>query len=241
MGAILTFESEANPWASFQANVVGTYNILEAARLFGVEKVMFTSSIGTFGMSPEPVMSDTTLQRPRDFYGVGKLYGEGLGRWYNKKFGLDFRGVRYNSVVGPVATPGHWDAAMILSAVAGRPYECRMPRNASTSFLYYKDAARAADMIMQAPKASMQMMNYNIGGIPRATPEQLEIEIKKHISSPVVTYPPVGQPGPMVSRTWDDSYARKEWGWQPEYDTVEKMVSDLIHELKAHPDFYALT
>ena len=49
LGAMLTFESEINPWASFQSNVAGTYNLLEAARLFNVEKVLFTSSIGTFG------------------------------------------------------------------------------------------------------------------------------------------------------------------------------------------------
>jgi threonine 3-dehydrogenase len=241
MGAMLTSASEANPWASFQANVVGTYNVLEASRLLGIEKMMFTSSIGTFGMSPDPVMSDMSLQRPRDFYGAGKLYCEGLGRWYNRKFGLDFRGVRYNSVVGPVATPGHWDAAMVLDAVAGKPYECRMPRNASTSFLYYKDAALAADLIMQAPKASIQMMNYNIGGIPKASPEQLEMAIKKLIPGAVVIYPPAGQPGqpgPMTPRTWDDSYARKEWGWQPQYDTVEKMVTDLIGDLKQHPELY---
>lgn len=111
MGAMLTSDSEANPWASFQTNVVGTYNILEAARLLNVEKMMFTSSIGTFGMTTDDKISDTSLQRPRDFYGAGKLYCEGLGRWYNRKFSLDFRSIRYPSVVGPgVATPGHWDA-----------------------------------------------------------------------------------------------------------------------------------
>ena len=82
MGAMLTSVSEDNPWASFQSNVVGTTNILEAARLFGVEQVMFTSSIGTFGVIEGDSLSDMTLQRPGSFYGIGKLYCEGLGREY---------------------------------------------------------------------------------------------------------------------------------------------------------------
>src|SRR3989304_5393979 len=166
MGAMLTSESEANPWASFQSNVVGTYNVLEAARLFGVERIMFTSSIGTFGSTigsfgtpVEDSLTDTTLQRPGSFYGIGKLYCEGLGRWDNRKFGLDFRGVRYPSVVGPgIATPGHWDAPMMMSAIAGKAYKCPVPEDITTAMLYYKDAALAADMVLKAPKEQIKMM-----------------------------------------------------------------------------------
>jgi len=239
MGAMLTSESEANPWAAFQANVVGTYNILEASRLLSVEQVMFTSSIGTFGMTSDDKLSDTTLQRPGSFYGVAKLYGEGLGRWYNRKFGLDFRGVRYPSVVGPgIATPGHWDAPMMLNAIAGKPYECRVPPNIPTAMLYYRDAARAADLILRAPKAGIKMMNYNIGGVPSATPKQVEMEIKKHMPKAVITYPE-GQPVSLiVGRAWDDSYARSEWNWRPEYSTIEQIVSAMVEEMLGHPELY---
>ncbi|MBI2849696.1 MAG: NAD-dependent epimerase/dehydratase family protein [Chloroflexi bacterium] len=238
MGAMLTSESEANPWAAFQVNVVGTYNILEAARLLDVERLMFTSSIGTFGMAAEDKLSDTTLQRPGSFYGVAKLYGEGLGRWYNRKFGLDFRAVRYPSVVGPgVATPGHWDAPMILSVLSGKPYECSMSPDTPTAMLYYRDAARAADMVLQAPKESINMMNYNIGGVPSATPKQVELEIKKHIPDAVITYVSRDESSIRLNtRAWDDSYARNEWGWRPEYATLEKIVSDMVREMRERPE-----
>ena len=166
MGAMLTGDSEANPWGSFQTNVVGTYHVLEAARLFGVKGMMFTSSIGTFDASLVPELSDTVLQRPRDFYGVGKLYCEGLGRMYRRKFGLDFRGLRYPSVVGPgVATPGHWDAPMIQSAIAGRPFQCHVPPDRGGAMIYYKDAAMAAHALLAAPPEKIKMVNYNVGGI----------------------------------------------------------------------------
>ncbi len=249
MGAMLTFESEASPWASFQSNIVGTYNVMEATRLLNVEKIMFTSSIGTFGSTigafGAPVEDNPTgprLPRPGRSYSIGKLYCEGLGRWYNRKFGIDFRGVRYPSVVGPgIATPGHWDAPMMMSALSGKPYKCSVPEGITTAMLYYKDAALAADMIMQAPKESIKMMNYNIGGVPAVTPKEVELEIKKHIPGVVVTYPGGAEAaGRMSLRAWDDSYARKEWGWRPAFSTASRIVSSFIHESKANPELYGI-
>jgi threonine 3-dehydrogenase len=91
MGAMLTFASENDPHGSFQTNVLGTMHVMEAARLFGVQRILFTSSIGTFGLEMGEIVTDTTIQRPVLFYGIGKLYGEGLGRYYHNRYGLDFR------------------------------------------------------------------------------------------------------------------------------------------------------
>jgi nucleoside-diphosphate-sugar epimerase len=237
MGAMLTHESEANPWGSFHANVVGTYNVIEAARLFGVERMMFTSSIGTFDASLVSELSDTVLQRPRDFYGVGKLYCEGLGRMYRKKFGFDFRGLRYPSVVGPgVSTPGHWDAPMIQSAITGRPFQCMAPRDRGGPMIYFKDAARAAYALLQAPKDRIKMINYNVGGIPRVTPREIEVALKSHVADVVVNY--VDAPGPPMRPTelaWNDSWARTEWDWAPEYVNIEQVVSDFVSEIRINP------
>jgi nucleoside-diphosphate-sugar epimerase len=79
LGSMLTYISELNPWASFRTNVIGTYNVLEASRLFGVNKVMFASTLGTFGLEMEETLTDISIQRPVSMYGCGKLYGEGLG------------------------------------------------------------------------------------------------------------------------------------------------------------------
>jgi threonine 3-dehydrogenase len=232
MGAMLTFESEANPWGSFHTNVVGTYNVIEAARLFGVESMMFTSSIGTFDPSLVSELSDTVLQRPRDFYGVGKLYCEGLGRMYRKKFGLDFRALRYPSVVGPgVATPGHWDVPMMQNAIMGKPVECSVPRDRGGPMIYYKDAARAADALLRAPKDRIKMINYNVGGISRVTPREIETSLKKRLANVVVNYVDSPQPAPRPREIgWDDTYARTEWDWAPEYATIDQLVSDFVRE-----------
>jgi nucleoside-diphosphate-sugar epimerase len=101
LGGLLGRDSEENPWASFQVNVAGSYHVLEAARLFGVKRVVFASSTGTYGLGAKGAVTDETLQRPTGMYGAGKLYIELLGRFYRRKYGLDFRCIRYSTVMGP--------------------------------------------------------------------------------------------------------------------------------------------
>lgn len=243
MGAMLTSESEKNPWGSFHSNVVGTYNVFEVARLLGVKTMVFSSSIGTFDRSLQSELSDTTLQRPRDFYGVGKLYCEGIGRMYRKKFGLDFRGVRYPSVVGPnVLTPGHWDAPMIQSIIAGKPFECRVPPDHGGAMIYYKDAARAADTLLQAPEDGIKMIVYNVGGIARVTPREIEDALRKRVADVAVSYKTEGAfPAVAGEIVWNDSYARREWGWSPTYATIDDVVSDFIAEMGSNPTIHGTT
>jgi threonine 3-dehydrogenase len=189
-----------------------------------------------------PELSDTVLQRPRDFYGVGKLYCEGLGRMYRRKFGLDFRGLRYPSVVGPgVTTPGHWDAPMIQNAILGRPIECTTPPDRGGPMIYYKDAARAAAALLLAPAGNIQMINYNVGGIRRVTPREMEGALRRHLPGVAVSYVTrPGAPNPQRETVWDDSYARSEWGWSPEYSDIERVVSDFVEEAKQHPRRHGL-
>ena len=108
LGGMLSMPSEKKPWASFQANVVGTFAVMEAARLEGVEKVIYSSTIATYSKDiRSDVIDDFTLQRPTTMYGATKVFGELLGRVYARKYGIDFRGVRFPSVVGPGAKTAH--------------------------------------------------------------------------------------------------------------------------------------
>jgi len=242
MGAMLTSDSEANPWGSFHTNVVGTYNVLEAARLLGVKGMMFTSSIGTFDSSLVPELSDMALQRPRDFYGVGKLYCEGLGRMYRRKFGLDFRALRYPSVVGPgVPAPGHWDAPLMQNVVLGKSVQCSVPPDRGGPMIYYKDAARAADLLLMAPAGNIKMINYNVGGIRRVSPREIENALRKHVSDVAVSYvAPSGAPAPLREIVWDDSFARSEWGWLPQYADIDSLVADFVGETRKNPRRHGL-
>jgi nucleoside-diphosphate-sugar epimerase len=245
MGSMLSWMSELNPWASFRANVLGTYNVFEACRLFDVPKIMFTSTLGTFGMGIGGVVSDTTLQRPVNLYGTGKLYVEGLGRWYASKFGLDFRSVRYAHMIGPnVRTPGHWAPPMIEDAILGEPNLCQFGTPDSVgSWIYVTDAAKAAVDILDAPKEKIQMMNYNVAGIPPViSARETEAILKKRYPGFKVEYKVNTDPRPPIPSmtVFDDSNARKEWGWSPVYTTPEAVIERFEKDVKEHPRRYGL-
>jgi threonine 3-dehydrogenase len=247
LGSLLGVMSEVNPWESFRTNIIGTYNVLEAARLFDVEKVMFTSSMATFRLETGAEITDTTIQRPTNMYGVGKLYGEGLGRYYRKRFGLDFRAIRYPGILGPgVKAPGLWPSLMIENAVLGKPFECIVAEESAAPLIFFRDAARAADMVLHAPREKIKMVNYNVGmDVPPVSAKQLEQAIKRHVPEAVITYKPdpaiMEMFGPFSKiKVWDDSCARREWDWKPDYPTIESMVSAFIEEIRAHPDRYGL-
>jgi len=248
LGSMLTFMSERNPWASFQSNVIGTYNVFEAARLFGVEKMMFTSTLGTFGLLMDEVLADTSIQRPVTIYGCGKLYGEGLGRWYSNKFGLDFRSIRYASMIGPnVHTPGHWAPPMIEDAILGKPNNCLYGTPESAiSMIYVRDAAKAAAMVLDAPKENVKMMNYNVAGIPPViSAPEVEETLKKRYPGFKVNYNMEPTLKALMRRygvmkVFDDSHARKEWGWQPDYTTKEAIIDIFEKDMKENPKRYGL-
>lgn len=137
LGAMLSQAAEVNPWACYQANVVGTMNVYEAARLFNVRLVVFSSAVGTFGLGrTSSTITDDTIQRPITAYGISKLYGELLGRFYRRKFGTDFRAVRFPSVIGPgVKSPAlaQYNPWMIEHAALGKPYECYVSEDTAPS------------------------------------------------------------------------------------------------------------
>jgi nucleoside-diphosphate-sugar epimerase len=243
-GSMLSFVAEANPWGAFQTNVVGTYNVIEAARLFNVRRMMFTSSIATFGLEIGETVTDTTIQRPVAIYGVGKLYCEGLGRFYRNKLGLDFRCIRYAAVVGPsVKTAGHWVPPMIEDAVHGRPHQAQVTAETRTWMISLRDAARAAYGVLQAPKDKIKMVNYNVSGIaPAISAKEIADSVKKFIPGFKVAFRSEDAATAHKGHqgNFDDSYARKEWGWKPQHDTVDKIVEAFIKDMKAHPHRYGL-
>ncbi len=250
LGSMLSLPSQANPWASFQANVCGTMHVLEAARLFDVEKVVFTSSFGTYGLGLPQVVTDDALQRPTSMYGAGKVYGELLGRFYRAKFGLDFRAFRAPTLVGPgVQTPGvaQFVSLMLENAALGKPYECNVSEDSYFSPpMYFKDAVRAVDMLYQAPREKIQTITYNVCGLRETkSAETLELTIRKHVRDFTMIYKPDQEVVDYLKKykpeqVYDDTNARKEWGWSPRYETLESIVEDYIEEVQTRPAYFGI-
>lgn len=246
LGGMLSAPSDADHAASFRANAMGTFHVLESARIFGVPQVLFSSTIAVYGYDIQAeAIDDYTLERPQLFYGATKVFGENMGLFFKRKFGLDFRSVRYPAIVGPgVKTPGvvQYNSWAIEECALGRPYSIYVAPETRCPVLYYKDAAAALVKLSQAPVEDIKMVNYLITGFnPPASAADLAEIVKAKIPGAKVDFAPDPEIQKVITgflRPLDDSIARAEWGWTPEYDQ-ERIVEDMLMELKNHPERYA--
>ena len=245
LGGMLSVPSEANPGAAMRVNVLGTFYVLEAARLFGVSQVLFSSTAATYASDIlEKTINDYTLQRPQFFYGATKLFSEHLGLFFRRKYGLDFRAVRYPSVVGPgVSTPGvvQYTSWMIEESAKGNAYTIYVKPETRCPVIYFKDAARAIVKLGEAPAENIKMVNYVVSGAPPiATARELAALVKAKIPGAQIDFKPDLELQKILDKSLlpiDDSIARREWGWSPEYDQT-RIVDDFVEEMRKHPERY---
>lgn len=245
LGAILSTASDLDPSAAMHANVNGTFNVLEAARLLDVPQVLFASSIGTYGlgMTGEHI-DDLTLQRPLSFYGTAKLFGEGAGNFYRHRYGVDFRGIRFPGICGPgVRTPGaaQFHSWVVEECAKGRPYTIEVAQHTRVPIVYVKDAAAGVLALSRAPRERLTQFNYLINGVP-PTPsaEQLADAVRARVPGARIDFKVDAKRQAFVDRLMkpvDDRYAREEWGWNPAYDTGA-LLDDFLADLAAHPERY---
>jgi threonine 3-dehydrogenase len=239
LAALLSEPSEANPWASINVNAMGAYHVFEAARLFGAHKVLLSSSMAVY-VNPEnsgKVVTADTAQRPQVIYGITKTFSELLGLYYQRKFGVDVRGVRIPGLIGPnVESPGfaQYNSRMIQSAIKGTPFEVTVPEDTVIPLLYVKDAVRSLAMLYDAPEEKLVTRIYNIGQIlPAPSAADILATIRSFYPSARITF----APDPLATRVARDTpreircdEARNEWGWSVAYG-LKETVKDFITEV----------
>jgi nucleoside-diphosphate-sugar epimerase len=246
LGGMLSLPSENNHWTAFDANIIGTYNVLETARIKKMSQVIYGSTIATYSKDiPGDEIDDRTIQRPSSFYGVSKTFGELLGRFYHRKFGLDFRGVRLPSIAGPGAKTAHmsiYNAWAIEYALKGQPYVLKCAPSTRVPVLYFKDAAQALVDLAAADQARIQTRIYNIAGIaPAFSAHELVDIIKNLVPGARLTFEPdpvvVGLLRELGMLKINDDCASSEWGLRILYP-LKEMVEDFISEFKVHRNYY---
>lgn len=237
MAALLSAVGETKPHQAWQINMGGLYNLLEAARQYKCS-LFFPSSIGAFGPStPKINTPQDTIMRPETMYGVTKLAGELLCDYYFKRFGIDTRGVRFPGLVSYETEPGggttDYAVEIFFEAIRHKMYTCYLRDDCSLDMMYMPDAIKAMIDLMEAdPNRLVHRNAFNICAMS-FTPKQLYKEICKHIPEFVIEYEvdPIRQ---EIADSWpdiiDDSVARAEWGWKPNYD-MSAMVADMIEKV----------
>lgn len=237
LASLLSATAEDKPHVAWDVNMGGLYRVLEVARVNGCA-VFFPSSIGAFGPNtPKNRTPQDTLQRPNTMYGVTKVAGELLCDYYHTRFGVDTRGLRYPGLVSYVALPGggstDYAVEIFYEALRNHRYTSFLEPDTRIDMMYMPDAIRASIELMNADAKRLEHRNaFNITAV-NFTPEELAAEIRKHIPDFTIDYQvdPVRQ---AIADSWpdsiDDSAARREWGWQPEYD-LEKLTNDMLLNL----------
>jgi len=239
LAAILSAVAEEKPQFAWNVNINGLYHVLEVAREYHCS-VFTPSSIGAFGPStPVNNTPQDTLQRPQTMYGVTKVAGELLCDYYFKRFGVDTRGVRYPGIISYHTLPGggttDYAVEIYYEAIKHKSYTCYLKPGTYLDMMYMPDAIKAAIDLMEADASHFKHRNaFNVTAMSVA-PENIAAEIKKIIPEFQINYQidPVRQ---AIADSWpnnmDDSAAREEWGWQPEYD-LATMTADMIKNLSA--------
>lgn len=238
LAALLSVVAENKPRLAWQIGIDGLWNILEVARQ--EHCAVFTpSSIGSFGTeTPHDKTPQDTIQRPRTIYGVSKVATELLSDYYFHKFNVDTRSVRFPGIISYVTPPGggttDYAVDIFYSAVRGEKFICPIAAGTFMDMMYMPDALQAAITLMEAdPQRLIHRNAFNIAAMS-FDPEMIYAEIKKHQPMFNMEYK-VDAIKQHIAESWpnsmDDSAARREWDWQPQYD-IDTMTTDMLAHLK---------
>lgn len=238
LAAILSASGELNPQKAWQINMDGLFNILEAGKEFNIQKIFFPSSIAVFGdQTPRQNTPQDTILHPSSVYGISKAAGENWSQYYFKKFNLDIRSIRFPGIISHQSDPGggttDYAVDIFHYAVKGNDYTCFLREDTRLPMMYMDDCIRSAIDLMEAPKENISIRtSYNVGAMS-FTPKEIACEIQKIIPYFKVSYEPDFRQA--IADSWsesvDDSMARKDWNWSPQFD-IQSMTVDMIENLK---------
>lgn len=259
LAALLSTHSEFRPEAAHRVNVQGTINLLHLAyeqshwRGYPV-KFIFPSSIAVYGLPDvatkqraRPVKEDE-FNVPTTMYGCNKLYCEHLGRYYSRyyrqlaetagQYGVDFRCLRFPGLISATTMPtggtSDYGPEMIHAAAQGKTYECFVRPDTTIPFMVMPDGIKAMLQLANAPRDALRRQVYNVTSFS-VSALQIGEMVKQAFPDARVTYEG-GNKRQAIVDTWpaliDDTAARHDWGWTPDYDVRRSFEEYLIPTIR---------
>ncbi|OGM21622.1 epimerase [Candidatus Woesebacteria bacterium RIFCSPHIGHO2_01_FULL_38_9] len=259
LAAILSTGGEKDPFRAHQVNVNGTTSLLESSYQVALSekrtiKFIFPSTIAVYGIpdletkKKVGTVKEDGFNAPITMYGINKLYCERVGTYYSKFYKIletrpevlpiDFRCVRFPGIISAMTVPsgGTSDYApeMIHSAARGEGYESFVRSDTVIPFMVMPDAVKALLTLTNAPKEKLTQGIYNVSGFS-ATAEQIAGLVNQVFPDSSISYNP-DQNRQKIVDSWpaavDDSAAKRDWGWKPDYDILKAFNEYLIPEIQ---------
>lgn len=174
LAALWLFECVHEPRAALDVNVVGTYNVIEAAAQCGVKKLVYSSSASVYGDALYTPMAEEHPFNNRTMYGATKIAGEQFLRAFNEQQGLDYVGLRYMNVYGPRMDYKGTYVSVIMKVLdcieLGQPPVIFGDGSQSYDFVHVNDIARANILAM---KSEATDTFFNVGRGTKTTINEL--------------------------------------------------------------------
>jgi len=243
LAAVLSGNAEKIPIQAWNINMESLMNVLDLAKeIPEISKIFWPSSIAVFGPTTQKQNTpQLTIAEPTTVYGISKLAGERWCEYYNLKYNLDIRSIRYPGLISYKTEPGggttDYAVEIFYEAVLHNKYNCFLKENSYLPMLYMSDAIKATIDLMEAPKSNLSVRSsYNVGGLSFC-PKQLAEEIKKYKPDFQITYSPDFRQA--IADSWpasiDDSVAKRDWNLKYEVDfnrLVEIMLKGVEQKFK---------
>jgi nucleoside-diphosphate-sugar epimerase len=260
LAASLSSKAEVATEEAHRINVEGTMQLLMLAAYRSEKygkavKFLFPSSIAAFGMPNletkrgAGAVKEEDWDYPHTMYGCNKLYCEKLGMYYSNFHGqkhldehppvmMDFRALRFPGLISAFTLPSggtsDYGPEMLHAAAQGKPYACFVREDTKISFMAMPDAIKSMLMLMDAPRASLTSNVYNVAAFA-ITAEQFRQRALQAFPKAVITYEPNPRRQGIVD-SWpedvDDSRARRDWGWTPDYDVDRFFEEYFLPEIR---------
>jgi len=238
LAALLSATGEKDPKRAWDINMQSLLQVLDLGVQEKLTKIYWPSSIAVFGhTTPKQKTPQQTVIEPKTVYGISKYAGELWCQYYNQRWGLDVRGLRYPGLISWKSEPGggttDYAVEIYHEALKHGKYTSFLDKGTYLPMMYMDDAIRGTIELMEAPAEKIKTrMAYNIGAMSFA-PEEIAAAIQKHIPEFEISYAPDFRQ--QIADGWpqsiDDIAARQDWGWKHEFD-LSSMTEDMLRHLK---------
>ena len=238
LAALLSATAEKNIELGWNLNMRSLSHVLDLARIGKIKKVYWPSSIAVFGpTTPSINTPQYTVMEPNTVYGISKQAGERWCEYYNQKFGVDVRSIRYPGLISWKAQPGggttDYAVHIFHEALKNGKYESFLSEDTTLPMMYMPDAIRATLELMEAPAEQIKIRSsYNVAGTS-FNPAEIAAAVKQYVPEFQMSYK--SDERQAIADSWpksiDDSLAFEHWNWKHEYD-LATMVEDMMVNLK---------